>query len=80
MGHDGMDAVLHAIRHYLAGHPTASDTVEGVRLWWLAPLGVDAAYEAVAAALEELARAGAVEKRRLADGTAVYAARPPARG
>lgn len=74
MGHDGIDGVLRAIRHYLAGHPAASDTVEGVRLWWLEPQGVQAAHEAVAAALEQLARAGTVERRRLADGTTVYAA------
>lgn len=77
MDEDDLDAIGGAIRRYLAGHPSASDTVEGVRLWWLAGEGTAAPARAVAAALERLVEGGAVQKRRLADGTTVYSARHP---
>lgn len=80
MDGDELDAVGGAIRHYLAGHPSASDTVEGVRLWWLAGEGTQAPARMVAAALERLVEEGAVRERRLAAGTTVYSARIPARG
>lgn len=75
MDGDELDAVGGAILRYLAGHPSASDTVEGVRLWWLAAEGTQAPVRTVAAALERLVKGGAVRERRLADGTTVYSAR-----
>jgi hypothetical protein len=76
MDPDGISAPVDAIRRYLVSHPNASDTVEGVRRWWLSAERLEASYEAVAVALERLVAEGAVGKRRLRDGTIVYSARP----
>ncbi len=65
--------VAEQIRRYLAAHPNASDTVEGVQAWWL-PRGVPEAT--VRKALDILVADGAVSRRQLPDGNLIYAAQP----
>ncbi|MGA8053861.1 MAG: hypothetical protein WCA12_08375 [Burkholderiales bacterium] len=66
--------VADEIRRYLAANANASDTVEGVQTWWLAP-GVPGST--VQRALDALVAAGVVHKRQLPDGNRIYGARPP---
>jgi hypothetical protein len=65
--------VADLIRRYLAAHPNASDTVQGVQTWWL-PRGVPDAT--VRKALDILVADGAVYRRQLPDGNLIYAAQP----
>jgi hypothetical protein len=61
------------IRQYLATHPKASDSLEGVQRWWLGEGEVEAPSTTVQQALDELVRNGALVKRMLPDGAVVYA-------
>jgi hypothetical protein len=69
--------VAQEIRRYLAAHPNASDTVEGVHSWWL-PNRVPRAT--VQKALDALAEDEVVHRRELPDGNHIYAAGPPPPG
>lgn len=64
--------VADEIRCYLAGHPNASDTLDGVQTWWL-PQGT--AEATVQQALDQLVADGVMHKRQLPDGNLIYAAR-----
>jgi hypothetical protein len=61
------------IRAYLAAHPHAGDTVEGIRAWWLGDGAC--APDVVRTALDRLVAAGVLEARTLGDGSVVYGAR-----
>jgi phosphatidylserine/phosphatidylglycerophosphate/cardiolipin synthase-like enzyme len=75
-----VEASAEAIRRYLQAHPHASDTVDGVLRWWLAPQEFTLPTERVREALERLVAEGIAVRRTLPDGTVIYAAaqrRPP---
>jgi len=55
------------IASYLAAHPSACDTAEGVRRWLLA--GTDATLTEISAALEQLVQLGRVERLSQPAGT-----------
>lgn len=61
------------IRRYLANHPNASDSLEGVQRWWLAEGAVEAPGPTVQQALDRLVKKGTVVRKLLPDGTVVYA-------
>jgi hypothetical protein len=63
------------ISDYLAEHPDAADTAEGVQRWWLAPRYGEVALEVVVQALETLQRSGLVSIRAIA-GRKVYGRGP----
>jgi hypothetical protein len=63
------------ISDYLAEHPDAADTAEGVQRWWLAPRYGEVALEVVVQALEILQRSGLVSIRAIA-GRNVYGRGP----
>ena len=67
-------SIAQAIRAYLARHPHARDTADGVRQWWLADLGRPCGPEPVQRALDHLVAEGVVEGRALGDGRVVYGA------
>lgn len=69
--------VATVIGRYLATHPNASDSLEGVQRWWLGEKAIDAPGTTVQQALDRLVKKGAVVKRLLPDGTVVYAASAP---
>lgn len=77
-----VDASAEAIRRYLQAHPHASDTVDGVLKWWLAPQQFTLTAEQVREALERLVAERIMARRTLPDGTVIYAAaqRPPLGG
>lgn len=61
-----------AIEAYLATHPLAADSAEGVARWWLAPSGAKASAADVEPALEALVRRGRLRCVTLADGNKLY--------
>lgn len=65
--------IASAIGRYLADHPNASDSLEGVQRWWLREGAVEAPRLLVQQALDLLEKKGAVVKKLLPDGTVVYA-------
>lgn len=67
-----VERVAEAIRAYLAKHPDAADSVEGVARWWLPVIGLLADIESTEAALVLLARRGLVQRLRAPDGRVMY--------
>jgi len=67
-------AVAREIERYLALHPHAADTVEGIQRWWL----VQQRYQVwqVQGALDHLEACGAVSKTVVAGEKIVYSAAP----
>jgi hypothetical protein len=59
------------IKRYLAGHPNAADSLDGVLGWWLTRQRVEDAAVNVRLALEWLVEQGHAEKRELA-GQVIY--------
>lgn len=51
-----------ALRHYLAEHPEAMDTTEGIAEWWLTRQRIVVDLEALDRTLRRLIRAGVLEK------------------
>jgi Fe2+ or Zn2+ uptake regulation protein len=60
------------IVRYLADHPDAADTLEGIQHWWLSRQRWEPAATQVQRALDWLVEHGLVEKRMLPDGQVVY--------
>jgi len=68
---DHTTEVVDAILRYLASHPDAADTSEGIAKWWLqTERGVDT--EAVLSALARLEAQGLVHRRINADQHVLY--------
>jgi hypothetical protein len=68
------------LEHYVALHPTAADTPEGIARWWL-PHSGEPALSLVEAALEQLVQRGIVVRRTLPSGAFIFAGvAPPTRG
>ena len=63
-----------AITRYVALHPNASDTLEGVGRWWVASEAVTASPELLQRVLDELVDADVLTRRTLPDGRTIYAA------
>ncbi len=67
------------VDQYLAAHPHAADSLEGVARWWLNQGRSEPAMERMKQALDELVGAGIVAARRSIDGQIIYS-RAPRRG
>lgn len=63
------------IWRYLARHPNAADSLEGIQRWWLIGQRDAEATTKVERALELLIAEGLVVKRKLPDGKAIYSGR-----
>jgi hypothetical protein len=70
-GHDAVDVAVAEIERYVRAHPHASDTLHGVRDWWLAGLGQVLPLSVVQTALDRLVAAGRIVARRI-PGDVVY--------
>lgn len=71
--HDAhIDRLTAEITDYLAAHPEAADTAEGVAQWWVGRQRYDRLMAAVEAALTRLVAQGVVSCREAADGTVYY--------
>ena len=60
------------IVQYLADHPDAVDTAEGILRWWLPSRGMESSPETLRRALEALVEAHTIGTRELPDGRSVY--------
>ena len=69
-----LDLLADEIARYLAEHPAAADSAEGIRRWWLLRQRFDEAAEQVQRALDRLEATGQVKRQVLADGTVIYGA------
>ncbi|HEY0502488.1 MAG TPA: hypothetical protein VGD42_03245 [Lysobacter sp.] len=69
-----IERAVSAIEAYLAQHPAAADSEQGVAQWWLPAVGVDVPVEHVHRALEILWQRGVIERTALPDGGTVYRA------
>jgi hypothetical protein len=69
----GIAEIARAIERYLAKHPNAADSMEGIRRWWLMRQRYEESAQQVQQALEQLLRQGVVTKRVLTDGQVLYA-------
>ena len=71
---DASVAIAEAILRYLALHPDAADSEDGIADWWMPEMGVGTSARAVAEALRSLHREGLVERETLPDGRVIYRA------
>lgn len=69
---DPVDAIVQAVLAYLARHPQAADSVDGVARWWVGDDG-RLGQPLVQQALDRLVVAGELRRQRLADGSVLYA-------
>lgn len=60
--------VANQVEFYLAEHPEAADTLEGICMWWIP----SAPESVVQAALDDLTRRGLVRKQDIPGGGSVY--------
>ena len=68
--------LAHQILAYLAEHPLAQDTVEGIMEWWLLDREIVHQTSAVTIALEGLAANGLILETRAKDSRAHYRLNP----
>jgi len=73
-GEDSVRIVAESLHDYIARHPDAADSIEGIRRWWLPP-SVVASSADVQAALDRLVAAGVLSRRPLPDRGMLYARR-----
>jgi hypothetical protein len=71
MNSDPTCALAAEVLAYLAQHPRAADTADGIRRFWLADCGAHA-LEEVEYVLDRLVRKGIMARRRLPDGGMLY--------
>ncbi|OUL98526.1 hypothetical protein [Variovorax sp. JS1663] len=68
-----IDSIERRVLDYLASHPHAADSAEGIRRWWLGSQGATATPEEIEQALARLVDGGLMRRVSLADGTRLYA-------
>ncbi len=71
--------IAQIIERYVANHPRAADTAEGVRAWWVGGERHGASLADVQKALDSLVESGRLCRSILPDGVAIYG-RPPRGG
>jgi hypothetical protein len=64
--------VAEAILRYLARHPDAADSEQGIAAWWMPAVGLETSVDEVAAALEWLHRGDEIERQAMPDGRVIY--------
>ena len=75
MTHRTVSAIAADIERYLAAHPLAADTVDGVQRWWLSDAVRDASVAEVEQALQALEQRGVVTRRVVFGGSVMFSAR-----
>jgi hypothetical protein len=70
-GDDAVQIISAILLDYIACHPDAADSNEGIRRWWL-PGDIAACTANVEAALERLVQLGELARQRLPDGGVLY--------
>ena len=74
-----VSTIAEEIARYLAAHPAASDSLDGIRRWWLARLRYEEAADLVQQALARLESEGKATRLVLPGGATVYQAAGPVR-
>jgi Fe2+ or Zn2+ uptake regulation protein len=64
--------IAYAILDYLAAHPEAQDTFEGILQWWLLEQKIKYQKTMVKKTLEELVKAGFIIERRIENSLNSY--------
>jgi hypothetical protein len=72
------ERVRDAIVDHLRKHPDASDTSDGILMWWL-PAAMQQDPALVEDALDELVTGGVMRRRNLPDGGVLFSAARPRR-
>lgn len=67
--------IARQIERYLATHPNAADSLEGILGWWLTRQRYEDSAQQVRQALERLLRQGTITTRVLGDGKTLYVRR-----
>jgi Fe2+ or Zn2+ uptake regulation protein len=73
---DSLDSLRSDVLEYLAAHPEAADSVEGILGWWLPKQRYEKAKTKLQRVLESLAAEGLVERIQLVNGKVVYKGLP----
>lgn len=68
--------IAEEVKRYLAEHPNAADSIEGISKWWLARQNLNYPPEKVQAALDYLVEVGVMRKSMGFGTQAVYAGKP----
>jgi hypothetical protein len=71
----GVQKVVGDIVRYIAQHPRAADSFDGIWQWWIPRQRYEDSRAAVEQALAELERRGVLKRSTLLDGTVVYSKR-----
>ena len=61
----GESKIAHQILAYLAEHPNAQDTLEGIMQWWLLHQEIRFQKELILKALDDLVKKGLIVERKL---------------
>ena len=64
------------ILDYLARHPEAKDTIDGILHWWVLDSCVKKWAPKIAGAVQQLVEQGFLEQKRSADGSVFYRVSP----
>lgn len=67
--------IARQIERYLAAHPNAADSLEGILRWWLTRQRYEDSAQQVRRALEQLLQQGTITTRMLSDGKTLYVRR-----
>jgi hypothetical protein len=74
-----VEGITRELEQYVAMHPTAADTAEGIARWWL-DRAEQPSLSRVEVALTALVARGLLARASLPDGKSVYSARIAPRG
>ena len=66
--------IAEEIRTYLADHPNAADTLDGIAKWWFLDRAVQFQFDQVKQALDALVAKGLVTEQKGSDSTILYRA------
>jgi hypothetical protein len=69
-------SIAEDILHYLAKHPSAADSFEGISQWWLVRIRIEEATLEIQRALDRLVQGGLVVKDTLPSGQCLYRRAP----
>jgi hypothetical protein len=64
--------IAQIIEGYVAQHPRAADTAEGICSWWVAPVCYSASREDVQMALDHLVEVGRMSRVVVVGGATIY--------
>jgi hypothetical protein len=70
------ESIRRGILRYLARHPQAQDTIEGIVEWWLLEQRIVDANTEIEKVLEKLVAENLVIRRQARDGKVYYCAKP----